>query len=56
VHNLCHEVHSKNRSTAKSEVALHHMASHNDEKGFSYTYSEPCRYLFLQYRPHYSYK
>lgn len=31
VYNLCHEVHSKNRSTAKSEVLLHHMASHNNE-------------------------
>jgi len=31
VYNLCHEVHSQNRSTAKSEVPLHHMASHNNE-------------------------
>lgn len=31
VHNLCHEVHSRNRSTAKSEVLVHHKTSHNNE-------------------------
>lgn len=51
VHNLCHEVHSRNRSTAKSEVLVHHTIT---KIGFSYTYSELYRYFFLQYRPPYS--
>ena len=29
VYNLCHEVHSKNHSTAIFGVPLHHMASHD---------------------------
>jgi hypothetical protein len=52
VYNLCHEVHSKNRSTAKPEVPLHHMASHNENRLFIYLlgtlplplFRPPCSY------------